>query len=330
MTKENIKFAPVPISKISCGIVLPADIYLFISGKYIKFKERGDQISVEKYHFFLAKNLKQVYIAFSELTLFMEWVKRIRLMSIDESVAEIGEKHRYIAEQREDIKEKLYETLADKEISSESVAQLRSSVGAFISDIQQLEAPKQILLALIKHNSSIAEHSANVANIAIFMALVLGVGRKSQLEHIYTGSLLHDYGKAKIPENILANQNDAKYLREMQQHPVKGAEMLKKAENIPAQVIRIVKEHHEQFNGQGYPDGLNGKQVYELSKIVAMANVYDEELQKYKNSGSNAYVKVAKFISLDHGKRFSSAQAKAVAEAILFYYDAKELPLSNI
>jgi len=318
--KEVIKYAPVSISKISSDITLPADIYLLISDKYIKFKNRGDQISSEKFNFFLAHDLKKIYITFSELPVFMEWIKVNRFNSINESVSLIGEEHRKIAEKREEIKERLYETLADKEISSETVAVLKNSVSEFIVEIQKLDEPEKILAALLKQNTSIAEHSANVANLAIFIALVLGFGRQFQLENIYIGALLHDYGKAKIPPTILENQDNIKYSQAIQDHPLKGANMLEKSKNIQEQVIRIVKEHHEQYNGKGYPNGLARDEIYDLSRVVAMANIIDEEMQRKKVRNADAYRRVAKFLTLDSGKRFDPIQAAKVSKAMLLAF----------
>jgi len=318
MDEDNIpkKFAPVAISKISSNVVLPTDLYLFISDKYIKFKKKGDQISSEKYSLFVSKNLKIFYIPFKEISIFMEWIKLNRAEVVDDIVAEIGEENREIAEKSEDIQEKIYETLADKEINSENVASLKNDVEIFVSEIVANEQSRQILVALLKVDTSIAEHSANVANMSIFVAMVLGVGRQSQLEHIYMGALFHDYGKAKIPSYILENQKNVLYSQAIQDHPKKGAEMLKKAQNIPAQVIRIVREHHELYNGQGYPGGLKGKEIYELSKIVSMANIIDEEIQRYKIPCPENYLKVAKFIEKDNGKKFDPEDAKKVSQAL--------------
>ena len=89
-----------------------------------------------------------------------------------------------------------------------------------------------------------------------------------------------------------------------------------KAQNIPAQVIRIVREHHELYNGQGYPGGLKGKEIYELSKIVSMANIIDEEIQRHKIPSPENYLKVAKFIERDNGKKFDPEDAMKISQAL--------------
>jgi putative nucleotidyltransferase with HDIG domain len=91
------------------------------------------------------------------------------------------------------------------------------------------------------------------------------------------GGLLHDIGKMRIPEAIL--NKPGKYteweFKVMKKHPEHGLEIVKDRKNLSEFSKTIIIQHHERFNGGGYPHGLKGKQIEEVGLISAVADVYD-------------------------------------------------------
>lgn len=119
-------------------------------------------------------------------------------------------------------------------------------------------------------------HSVNVAVIAC----VLGIGMnlsKDQLVSLVNAAILHDFGKLYIPDNIL-NKTAALTSDEyeiMKSHAMKSYNILKEKYNISAEVKRAVMLHHENEDGSGYPNGLSGKEIPLIAKILHVADVYD-------------------------------------------------------
>jgi HD-GYP domain-containing protein (c-di-GMP phosphodiesterase class II) len=91
------------------------------------------------------------------------------------------------------------------------------------------------------------------------------------------GGLLHDIGKMRIPEHILnkaGKYTDDEYAV-MKRHPQLGADILRSSRTISDLSRMIVIEHHERFNGKGYPRGITGGQISEVGVMAAVADVYD-------------------------------------------------------
>lgn len=91
-----------------------------------------------------------------------------------------------------------------------------------------------------------------------------------------TFALLHDIGKIGIPDSILnkpSRLTDDEYSL-IKKHPVIGAEILKDVTLLP-HVLEVTRGHHERYDGNGYPDGLAGKEIPVHARIVAMADSYD-------------------------------------------------------
>ena len=111
--------------------------------------------------------------------------------------------------------------------------------------------------------------------MALRIAQAMGLDTKD-LQVMQRGGLLHDIGKIGIPPNILdkAGKLDAEELRTMRDHVSIGLRIL---EPIPAfkEAIPIVAQHHEWFNGKGYPEGLAGDDISLHARIFAVADCYD-------------------------------------------------------
>ncbi len=118
-------------------------------------------------------------------------------------------------------------------------------------------------------------HSDRVATIVQKIASMMGFD-KSFIEHIHVAGHLHDIGKIGIPDGILLKTGkltDLEY-RIVQQHATIGWKILKDVPNL-ADMARIIRHHHERFDGRGYPDGLSGDSIPIGSAIIAVADSFD-------------------------------------------------------
>lgn len=124
-------------------------------------------------------------------------------------------------------------------------------------------------------DSYTAGHSTRVANISKIIASRLGYS-DDECQNIFYCALLHDSGKIGIPDSILTKPGsltDDEYAA-MKNHTIKGWEILKGVKSIP-EAINAARSHHERYDGKGYPDGLAGKKIPELARIICLADAYD-------------------------------------------------------
>lgn len=123
-------------------------------------------------------------------------------------------------------------------------------------------------------------HSARVKALCVKLAGLYGIGTSTKLmRDLETAADLHDIGKIGIPENI--RRQPGPYLAAermlMEQHPIIGEKLLRKASNgyVNDQVCLIVRHHHEDWSGQGYPDGLKDDAIPIGSRIIRICDFYD-------------------------------------------------------
>ncbi|HWT91522.1 MAG TPA: HD-GYP domain-containing protein [Solirubrobacteraceae bacterium] len=96
-----------------------------------------------------------------------------------------------------------------------------------------------------------------------------------RLAKIALGLLLHDIGKLAIPAEILQKEGplDEREWAVMRTHPTAGTKLL--GDNVSFLIRAVVKQHHERWDGTGYPDNLAGDQIHQFARIAAVADVYD-------------------------------------------------------
>lgn len=119
-------------------------------------------------------------------------------------------------------------------------------------------------------------HSVNVCVLSLLTGITMGYDR-AELLALGIGALLHDIGKAKIPDQILTKpgkltQEEFEIIRE---HPVFGYKMLLNMPGVSTDSAHIAHEHHERYQGQGYPRGIKKKEIHDFAVICGIADVFD-------------------------------------------------------
>lgn len=172
------------------------------------------------------------------------------------------------------VMETLKEVESGKKITISHIFPIIESILEVIFSNQE----NMLLLTGCNHTFDIYYYS-HCMNVCIY-SLITGKAMGLSYEEILIlgiGALLHDIGKSKIPNEILDKKDRLSYgeFEEIKKHPQYGLELSKNILQIPDGVGRIIVEHHERCDGSGYPRQLKGREIYKLSKIAAIADIYD-------------------------------------------------------
>jgi response regulator RpfG family c-di-GMP phosphodiesterase len=134
---------------------------------------------------------------------------------------------------------------------------------------------KALTAALDKRDSETSGHSERVVNFSLRLGREMGLSQE-QLTSLEFGSLLHDIGKIGVPDAILrkpAALDEAEWF-EMRKHPTHGQQILSGVKFLEG-AARVVAQHHERWDGTGYPVGLRGEQIDLNARIFSVADTYD-------------------------------------------------------
>lgn len=148
---------------------------------------------------------------------------------------------------------------------SESMAQL---------DEHRLSMLQALSAAVDARDHYTAQHSMHVADYACAIAYQMGL--KDQLGLLEQAGLLHDIGKIGVPDQVLlkpARLNDEEY-RLIKSHVSESAQIIGTVPFL-AEVVPVVRHHHERWDGSGYPDRLAGESIPLPSRVLAVADAFD-------------------------------------------------------
>jgi HD-GYP domain-containing protein (c-di-GMP phosphodiesterase class II) len=129
--------------------------------------------------------------------------------------------------------------------------------------------------AIARRDSDNGTHNYRVAWIAATLAEAVGV-HGSRMQELIVGSFLHDVGKIGIPENILLKPGalSPEEMRVMRTHVGMGEDIVAGAGWLTGGQA-VVANHHEKWDGTGYPRGLSGKDIPQVARLFAIADVFD-------------------------------------------------------
>lgn len=149
-------------------------------------------------------------------------------------------------------------------------------VGEVIDSLTSNEPAALTLAFLKRYDEYTYTHSINVNLYSLLLGKALGLERK-ELELLGIAAMFHDVGKGRVPNEVLnkpGKLTDKEY-EIMKGHSLKGLEVLRDVKGLDESVLRGVVEHHERFDGSGYPRGVKGNDIHPFGRIIAISDVYD-------------------------------------------------------
>lgn len=215
--------------------------------------------------------------------------------------------------------------------------QLRDQIAVAFSNarlVQELEALNwgtlRALARTVDAKSAwTAGHSERVTQWALAIADAMRLGAK-QSDILRRAGLLHDIGKIGVPAVILdkpAKLTDREY-GVIKSHPRLGARILEPIRAY-ADVIPIVLQHHEQFGGGGYPDGLSGEQICLGARILAVADVFDALVSERPYRKGWEEEKALDLIRKNAGTQFDPAIVEVFLSAVIANKRATVVPMAT-
>ncbi len=151
-----------------------------------------------------------------------------------------------------------------------------------LKERERLDAERNLMVASITSLVSALEardsytmgHSESVGDIVSGMAGLSGASRM-EIESTIIGGRLHDIGKIGVRDSVLLKPEHLNKVEfaHIKEHPIIGANILKSIPSL-AEIIPIVRFHHERMDGKGYPDGLKGDKIPLWARMTAVADTY--------------------------------------------------------
>ncbi len=183
-------------------------------------------------------------------------------------------------------------------------------VDKLIADVKYRPVVMSVPISTIPVELQLYAHVVNVTLLSLQIAKQFGYN-DLQLRDLAVGCLLHDIGKT-----IIDDQN---------KHPEAGFNILRNIKEISLLSAHVAFQHHETYDGKGYPRGISGKEMLEYAQICGIANMYENLLSK-KNMPPHEAIEV---IMALNGTSFKETVVHAFAKGIAPYPPGTKIILNN-
>jgi HD-GYP domain-containing protein (c-di-GMP phosphodiesterase class II) len=163
------------------------------------------------------------------------------------------------------------------------------------------------MIAVDTKNKYSPSHSMRVARTAVKIGKAMNLGER-QLENLRIAAILMDIGNIGVQDNIFEKKEllTAEDFIQIQRHPEIGAKIIRNIPDLNG-VVPIIMEHHERYDGMGYPGGLKGPDIMTESRVLAIADAYDAMITEHGNRKVLTAQEAINELRENRGKQFDPA-----------------------
>lgn len=178
-------------------------------------------------------------------------------------------------------------------------------------------AVHQILQTLYQRSPREMQHSQTVGDLCRKIALTLGMSPE-MAEQAYQAGVMHDIGKIGIDQALLEKTTrlNSGELREMRRHSEMGYRLLNSVHGL-AHIAPFVLEHHERWDGTGYPKGIAGDKITLIARIIAVADGYDAMVSPRTYKSPMSPKEAIREVCRCAGNQYDPKVAKALVEGVM-------------
>ncbi|MBI2471677.1 MAG: GAF domain-containing protein [Planctomycetes bacterium] len=287
---EKHKYLPVTLRSIKTGAFAGCDLYLQTAVneeiKYLLYCKGSKLFEDERKESFVKKNINKIYVAKNGTGQYLRYMETNLEHVVRDEMATLQERMHIVYEVAINMM-----TDAMKELSV-GVAVERAKDWTTVA-LDLVLKDKEICSDLMKtliYDRNVFRHSVNTAILGLLFGYYLEMP-VSDLLALGTGLLLHDIGKTKIDHSMTKKDLETltKEEREqMRKHPDLGFILLSNSGNMAAEACLIARQHHELYNGKGYPESLKGEEIHYYSRIARILDEFEMQMSRNTINDSKA------------------------------------------
>ncbi len=268
-------YLPINTCSLRSDTTVGCDLYLLVETKsesrYVLYS-RGDAVFEDNKRGMLwEKNISKLFIKRDDHEKYYEYLENNFKEIITDLRISPDERTKIVHSAATNLLKDLF-----NDPKAGNINRIKTFAHNMVDYILQEGRAARSLLKIAIHEYHTYTHSVNVAAVGTLFAKELGF-EDEDLKHFCAGILLHDVGKTRISTDILNKKG--KLTKEefamVKKHPEMGVEILKETGNGFTVEYMITLQHHENYDGTGYPHGLKKDEILRCGKIARIIDVYD-------------------------------------------------------
>jgi putative nucleotidyltransferase with HDIG domain len=268
------QYSQLSIDDLIVGKKNQFDIYIKLSNvKFVKIVHVGETIPVDRLQGYKSRGIRYLYLKKEDFARYLGFSLKLLQAANSSKTISKEKKIGLLKHTGEIIAHQIQFEGMDIEIYEQSKVFVETSV-SLLSSQDDIYA---LLNSLSEKSNPVYTHSVAVSTTAILIAREMQWTSPQNLFKIGMGGLMHDIGKSELDIELLKKPRREMTVEEMHlmdSHPQLGVEILEKMSDVPADVLQIVLQHHENCIGQGFPHRLRKNEIHPMARLIAVADKF--------------------------------------------------------
>lgn len=254
------------------NVPLKFDVFVQYSGRYLHYRSVSDVFESDRIGQFIRKGVKKIFIREQDEAHYLKYLE-VALDDLQDTNVSLADRSAFASDALMSEVENAEKNL-DTEEGYKSTQSRIDKVTDFLST--EPGALKNMLLQA-GVNVDNSQHSANVAALSLGLAGKLGIKEADELQPLGLAALLHDIGKQKLglDPDLLREKMTKEQIQVYRKHPQAGVDMLAGKKYITPKVLKLILEHEEQGEGQGFPEKKRLIKLPLSGQILNLCNEFD-------------------------------------------------------
>lgn len=301
--KVDDVYCKVSIDEFVTKPKIDFDVYIRLSNtNIIKIANKNQELPTDQLTNYKNRGVKFLYILKEDFNKLVQFNFGLVKLMKDRDDISPEKKANFMKYTGEVLLERTFIEGVNKEI----IQDVSSFVSLTVETMLQSKENYDLLQVLKNYSDETYAHSLGVSMYAIMIAKALGL--ESTVTHFKLGmaGILHDIGKKEIDKELLKKPRHLltrDERKEFESHAVRGQEILSSMKNMSSDVVKMVYEHHEDQEGQGYPANKSKRDQHPLSKIIQCANLFLDTINLKKDEPTFSVEQTIDNLEKLYGKR---------------------------
>lgn len=270
------EFLAINESTLVIDTEVDCDLYIksYVNGipRYVLFSHGGEMFRSDRRRRLVENNISKLYVYANSYKSFNDYQEQNLKTILADSKKSSEEKSTIVYS----VAKNLIQELLNDTKSGIKVERVADWAENTVDYILRDEEAFSNLIKVTCHDYKTYTHSVNVSVLGLLFGKYLGFNQDS-LRSLGTGLLLHDFGKIEIPLDILNKPSGltSDERKIIIKHPETGINLLTRENNILKESLVIVAQHHENYDGTGYPQGIGGYEIQLFGRVSRIIDAYD-------------------------------------------------------